>query len=107
MGRKQAIYGFHSFRASHATLLSSGGASLGEVQSALGHTNKNTTKGYIQEDDLTIKGKLIANHQALPLAGGSAVDGIVRQLKKSLRNLNEKDSKKLLQEMQKIVTKAS
>ena len=102
-GRKQAIYGFHSFRASHATLLASGGASINEVQSALGHSNQNTTKGYIQEDDDSLMRKLITNHQALPLAGGSIVDTLIEQINQSIGKLNQKERKTFKKKLKRLI----
>ena len=92
-GRSQSVYGFHSFRVSWASLQRSGGASIEEVQKGLGHSDESVTKGYIHEFEESIKSRLIAEHQPLPLAGGNLVTGLLKQIAKVYNEMTEEDKK--------------
>ena len=81
----KTVLGFHSFRVSHATHTRSLGATVGEVQRHLGHSYRQTTDGYIQEDTATIKARLVAEHRPLPLA----IVGRLQAAKTLVRKLSE------------------
>ena len=91
-----------SFRVSHATYSRSGGATVEEVQQQLGHSRQQTTNGYIQEDDDSVKQRLVAEHRALPLAGGSKVKALLKHIEKLYAELDEGERRIFTQGIEKI-----
>jgi hypothetical protein len=65
------VLGFHSLRHAHATYSRSVGATVDQVQQQLGHSSGKVTAGYIQEDQVTRRRRLVERHVPLPLPGAA------------------------------------
>jgi len=76
------------------TASSGGPSTMEEVQRQLGHSDQSTTKGYVQEDETTVKRRLIESHIPLPLAPVDPVDKVVTAVKAQLAALDAKDLEK-------------
>jgi integrase len=65
------VLGFHSLRHAHATYSRGAGATVDQVQQQLGHSSGKVTAGYIAEDQVTRRRRLVEGHVALPLPGAA------------------------------------
>ena len=65
------VLGFHSLRTSHATYARNAGIDLSDIQHQLGHSNGQTTNGYIQQSAEDIRRELKASHRPLLMPGAT------------------------------------